>query len=148
MNLYLDTCCYSRPFDDQGQERIYLESEAVLSIVKRGRLGKDIIVGSDVLELEMSMIANVEKRDKITILYQIATTLVRFSSEIEKRAKAISEKSSIRSFDALHIACAEYGEVDYMLTTDDKLKKAADKQKLSIEVVNPLTYMAEVMKSE
>lgn len=27
MIIYLDNCCYNRPFDDQTQERIHLESE-------------------------------------------------------------------------------------------------------------------------
>lgn len=26
MTVYLDNCCYNRPFDDQTQERIHLES--------------------------------------------------------------------------------------------------------------------------
>ena len=25
MKLYLDNCCYCRPFDDQSQERIFLQ---------------------------------------------------------------------------------------------------------------------------
>lgn len=33
--IYLDTCCLNRPFDDQTQERIRLESEAVLAILSR-----------------------------------------------------------------------------------------------------------------
>ena len=28
MIVYLDNCCYNRPFDDQTQERVHLESEA------------------------------------------------------------------------------------------------------------------------
>ncbi len=38
MRIYLDNCCYNRPFDDQTQERIHLESEAILTILKRGQL--------------------------------------------------------------------------------------------------------------
>lgn len=34
MKLYLVNCCYNRPFDDQTQDRIHLESEAVLAILK------------------------------------------------------------------------------------------------------------------
>ncbi len=29
MKIYLDNCCYNRPFDDQTQERIHLESEVL-----------------------------------------------------------------------------------------------------------------------
>ena len=32
MKIYLDNCCFNRPFDDQTQERIHLESEAILMI--------------------------------------------------------------------------------------------------------------------
>jgi len=48
MKLYLDTCCYNRPFDDQAQERIHIESEAVLIIIERVRQKVDTIIGSDV----------------------------------------------------------------------------------------------------
>lgn len=32
MRVYLDNCCYNRPFDDQGQVRIRLETEAKLRV--------------------------------------------------------------------------------------------------------------------
>jgi hypothetical protein len=38
MKIYLDNCCYNRPFDDQTQERIHLESEAILTVLQRGNL--------------------------------------------------------------------------------------------------------------
>lgn len=34
MRIYLDVCCLNRPFDDQTQDRIHLEAEAVLTILK------------------------------------------------------------------------------------------------------------------
>ncbi len=47
--IYLDTCCLNRPFDDQTQERICLESEAVLAILSRIEKGEWEWIGSDVL---------------------------------------------------------------------------------------------------
>lgn len=32
MRVYLDNCCYNRPFDDQNQLRIRIEAEAKLGI--------------------------------------------------------------------------------------------------------------------
>jgi hypothetical protein len=49
MKIYLDTCCLSRPFDDQTQERIKLESEAVLVVLARFERGDWEWFGSDVL---------------------------------------------------------------------------------------------------
>jgi len=33
MKIYLDACCLNRPFDEQSQERIRMEAEAVLIIL-------------------------------------------------------------------------------------------------------------------
>ena len=33
--IYLDVCCLNRPFDDQRQDHIRLEAEAVLLILGR-----------------------------------------------------------------------------------------------------------------
>jgi len=32
MKIYLDNCCYNRPFDDQTQMRVFLESQAKIYI--------------------------------------------------------------------------------------------------------------------
>lgn len=34
MTVYLDNCCYNRPFDDRSNIRNYLEREAVLLIMQ------------------------------------------------------------------------------------------------------------------
>jgi len=31
MKYYFDNCCFNRPYDDQTQERIHLESESILA---------------------------------------------------------------------------------------------------------------------
>lgn len=40
MTIYLDTCAIQRPFDDQTQLRIALESEAVLALIEHVENGK------------------------------------------------------------------------------------------------------------
>ena len=37
MRIYLDNCCYNRPFDDQSQLKVLLESLAKLSIQQKMR---------------------------------------------------------------------------------------------------------------
>lgn len=51
--------------------------------------------------------------------------------------------SNISLMDSLHMAAAEAAQTDAMLTTDDKLEKAASKIDLKIAVVNPLKFMLE-----
>ena len=53
MRVYLDNCCYNRPFDEQDQLRIRLETEAKLAIQRQMRLGILEYVWSDMLANEV-----------------------------------------------------------------------------------------------
>ena len=46
MKIYLDNCCFNRPFDDQSQLRILLEAEAKLRIQENIRSGTFELVWS------------------------------------------------------------------------------------------------------
>jgi len=50
--LYLDNCSFNRPFDDQSQIRIHLETEAKLAIQKKIMDGEFEIVWSYILDYE------------------------------------------------------------------------------------------------
>ena len=39
MRVYLDNCCYNRPFDDQAQVKVLLETIAKLDIQQKMRDG-------------------------------------------------------------------------------------------------------------
>jgi hypothetical protein len=52
MRVYLDNCCFNRPFDDQSQARIRLEAEAKLEIQQRIASGAIELAWSYVLEHE------------------------------------------------------------------------------------------------
>ncbi len=50
--IYLDNCCFNRPFDDQSQIRIKLEAEAKLYIQEKIRQNALELVWSYILDLE------------------------------------------------------------------------------------------------
>jgi len=50
MKIYLDVCCLNRPFDDSTQDRIRLESEAILTILERCLQGNWSLVISEITE--------------------------------------------------------------------------------------------------
>ena len=50
--LYLDNCCFNRPFDNQEQVKIRLETEAKLFIQQEILAGKYELVWSYILEYE------------------------------------------------------------------------------------------------
>jgi hypothetical protein len=70
MKLYLDNCCYNRPYDEQTQERIHLEGEIVLAIINKYRRNEHEIIGSSVLDIEIEQIGNIEKQEKVKHFYE------------------------------------------------------------------------------
>jgi len=140
-----DNCCYNRPFDDQTQERIHLESEAILTVLKMGQMKKVIIVGSEILELEINRMIDENKKRKVLDLYKVADMQIFYTDKIRKRSADIMSVSKIRTFDSLHIAAAEEANADVLLTTDDKFEKMAEKLDLKTRVVNPLRFVWEVI---
>lgn len=57
------------------------------------------------------------------------------------------KKLGLKTYDALHVACAEHAQVDILLTTDDRLVRAATRnaRKVNVPVKNPLTRLQEVL---
>lgn len=147
MRIYLDVCCLNRPFDDQRNERIRLESEAVLIILERC-INEWVMVGSEVVDYEISKIPDSERREKVEILASLAKEKVILDDDIIKRAKEI-ERFGIKAMDALHIACAEKAS-DVMLTTDDSLIKKVkeNRDKIKVRVMNPVKFVEEVLGIE
>lgn len=148
MKIYLDNCCYNRLFDDRSNIRNYLEREAVLIVLQKA-FDKEIeIVGSDILEIEMSKIKNDEKRNDVEGVYNaLAVDTISVTSQIEMRAVQIREKSNIKAFDSLHLASAEVG-ADILLTTDIKFLKGCQKIKSKITVKNPVEFIMEVFEND
>lgn len=50
--VYLDNCCYNRPFDDQGNLIVHLETQAKLAIQQMIKNNELELVWSDVLTYE------------------------------------------------------------------------------------------------
>lgn len=144
MKIYLDNCCYNRLFDDRSNIKNYLEREAILIVMQKAFDNELQIVGSDILQIEISKIGNEDKRNNVEGLYHaIVFNSVKATCEVGQRAVQISEASNIRSFDSLHLASAEIG-ADVLLTTDMKFLKNSQKINTKIAVKNPIEFVMEV----
>ena len=141
--IYMDTCCYNRPFDDQRQEKIKIESESVLLILNSCQTGKWELIGSGILDFEISKITDPMRKYKVNALYSLHQQKVKVDERIRKRAIEL-QSAGFAALDALHVACAESG-VDAMLTTDDERIKLASKSVLNVEVKNPCIWLMEVL---
>jgi len=148
IHIYLDACCLNRPFDDQTQARIRLEAEAVILILMRCEAGDWEWIGSEVLDWEIGQTPDPERRRRVGLLaVHIHRSVPVGPSEID-RAQEL-ETWGIAAYDALHLACAESGGADVLLTTDDKLlrRSAARASDLHVRVANPLTWLREVSET-
>jgi len=144
MRIYLDTCCFNRPYDLQNQASIVMEGEAILTIIgKCSENNNWFFFGSDVLEDEMDNIIDPIKKQKVLGLYSSTEEHIELNNDIIKRALNL-QSFGFGSYDALHLASAENAGADVFLTTDKKLINQAKKVGLSVDVSNPFVWLSEV----
>lgn len=140
MKIYLDNCCFNRPYDDQTQIRISLETQAKLYVQGLVREKKVELVTSYVLWYENSKNPYETKRTAIEEFIQKNSTEyidINRADLIKGKAEEIMN-TGIKMKDAYHVACAIYASCDYFLTTDDRLLKyGTDK----IHMLNPIDFL-------
>jgi len=142
MRIYIDNCCFNRPFDDQSQIRIRLESEAKLRIQDDILEGKFELVWSYILKAENSANPFEERKIPIRDWEQYSVINIKEKPVILERAKRLSQLG-VRSKDALHISCAVSAGCKYFLTTDDQiLNKGKFIEELA--VADPISFIREV----
>ena len=142
MRVYLDNCCFNRPFDDQRQTRVRLEAEAKLCIQEHIRSGTLDLAWSYILDFENAANPFEERRTTISGWRHYATIDVEETVSILQAANTLVG-FGLKAKDALHIACAIAGECAYFLTTDDIiLRRGEDVQ--NITVLDPTAFVREM----
>jgi len=138
--IYMDNCCFNRPYDDQAYETIRLETEAKLYIQDCIKNEKLEIVWSFMLDFENSMNPYEEQKDIIQEWKKNSLIYVAADESIRNSAKKIAESLDIKPKDALHLSCAMHAKCDYFLTTDKPFQKKALRLK-DISVLNPINFI-------
>jgi hypothetical protein len=72
--IYMDCCCLNRPGDDQTQDIIRIESDAIMAILFKCFYGTWKLIGSDVIEYEITKTPDIIKRNKTLNLYSPRST--------------------------------------------------------------------------
>lgn len=121
----MDNCCYNRPYDNQSQIRIHLETQAKLYI--QGLIKNDQIelVASYILEYENDK-NTLMQRKQLIANFMNANESYYVGSERDEAIAKIAEpiiQTGIKEKDAYHVACAILAKCDYFITTDDRLLK-------------------------
>ena len=143
--IYLDTCSVGRSLDNQEQDRIRRETEAVETIVDYFFTGELCWVTSEVLAIEIENNPNLKKREVMQDSFNFAHETVLVGTAEQFRGTEL-EVLGFKRFDALHIACAESGDADILLTTDDRMLRLAKRYQshLRVRVENPHTWLQEI----
>ena len=122
--IYLDMNIYNRPFDDQVQVRIRLETIAIFSVLQRIKEGEFSLLWSFMIDYENSLNPYNDVRQEIEMASALANETVVPDDFIIAKAREF-ETIGIRPRDAIHLACALKGEAEYFLTCDNKLLNLA-----------------------
>ena len=143
IRVYLDNCTYNRPYDDQSQIRISLETQAKLYIQRLIIDKKLDLVCSYMSVYENNENPNSGHRDSVQQFFYYASEFIDIDkADIIEKCAEILKKDTIKANDAIHLACAIEGKCDYFLTTDDGIIKKIHKQ--NIHICNPINFVSEV----
>lgn len=140
MLVYLDNCCFNRPFDDQSSLRIALESQAKLYIqamIVRG----DIQLATSYMSIYENGQNPFEDRRNATTNFVNTYSAIHISAEmastIQRKAESIM-RTGVKTKDAYHLACAFEAECTHFISTDDRLLKYKTPKLL---LMNPVDFI-------
>ncbi len=143
MKLYLDNCMFNRPFDDQSNIKILLESEAKLKIQENIRSGMYELIWSYILDYENNKNPFKERKEQIGKWKLYAKTDIEEDETVLNLANSIN-KLGLKKFDSLHISCAIKANANYFLTTDIGIIKKANLI-TDIEIKDPIDFIREIL---
>jgi predicted nucleic acid-binding protein len=137
--VYLDVCALCRPFDDQSQIRIRLETEAVQLILSHVRAGNLNLIVSPVHDAEIAAIDDLAERIHLQVmLQQIGLRVPLDLSEARQRAEILVQQG-LGPADAAHLACAEQVRADFV-TCDGRLIRQCRRVKPGIWFGTPIAF--------
>ena len=140
MKVYLDNCCYNRPYDDQNYLSISLETQAKLLIqlfITEKRLE---LASSFILDYENSCNPYMDRKIAIkNFLDEHVSDYVGSdkSEEVITKAKKVMT-TGVKMKDFCHIVCAEMMKCDYLLTTDKGMLKYKSN---AVKLLNPIGFI-------
>lgn len=144
----MDTCCYSRPFDNRAhyaQERVRQEITAIMDAVRMCGMSGSPVFGSVVVSAEIDDIGDYGKRERVRGFYgEVISEELKITDGVTVRAQELNALG-FGARDAYHAAFAEAVGAAYLLTTDDRFERAAARAALKTKVINPINFLGEYL---
>ncbi|GHV32018.1 hypothetical protein FACS18949_01800 [Clostridia bacterium] len=137
--VYLDNCCYNRPFDNQEQRSVQLETQAKLWIQDLIKDDKVALVVSFFSLFENNANKDADKAENISEFFENAAVYIDETC-IDKVCTLRDEimTTGIKHKDAIHLATAIVAKSDYFISTDKRVLKY---QSPRIKTINPIDFI-------
>jgi hypothetical protein len=133
-------CVYNRPFDDQSDLRVKLETVASQIIFEKIQRAMIELAWSFMLEFENELNPFTVRKSEIRLLSRLARHIIEPEPDIQVRAHDF-EKNGIKGKDAVHLACALIGGCSHFVTCDDRIIKRSAVLGLRMVVCNPVRFV-------
>lgn len=135
--LYLDVCCFKRPFDDQTHIVIRLETEAKLYIQNKIKEGLFDLVWSYMIDYENDFNPFPSNKESISRWRFLAIRRVKEDDAVVRSAREF-QSQGLKTKDSIHLACAVSAGCDFFITTD---KGIPNKSVAKIQAINPIDFV-------
>lgn len=122
IKIYMDNCCFNRPYDDQNILSIYLETQAKLVIQELVTDKKIDLIWSFILDFENGAHPDGAIKKEIAYWKTLSSKMIHKNESIIKIAKVFVKKG-LGKKDALHISSAIDGKADFFITVDKGIVK-------------------------
>jgi predicted nucleic acid-binding protein len=138
--IYFDVCTLCRPFDDQAEMRVRMETSAFLLIMDKIKEGEYTAVLSEVHLAELYAIKQLWLRTEALLIAQ------KFEKVEVSDVTPLRDKAEALYFDGFGVADAAhlaYAEViaDFFVSCDDRLIRKSLKQQLQLVVLSPVEFV-------
>jgi len=135
ISVYIDSSSWNRLYDDHAQDRIRKEARAVEDIISLIRDDQIRLIFSQALQEEMS-----RHPDIAYGAMHLAKEFISRTPEIDHRGVQLHNKG-MGLYDALHVASAEAGGADVLLTSDDRMIRKARSLGVHVRLENPVEWL-------
>ncbi|HQI41654.1 MAG TPA: hypothetical protein PK195_08820 [Ignavibacteriaceae bacterium] len=137
--LYFDVCTLCRPFDNQNNMRIRLETDAYYLILNNIQKKIYEMIISPMHFKEIESIEDIKEKIQIIHILDANGKEVRYNyNKAKERANELISKN-FGIADSVHLAFAEQSS-DYLITCDDKFLKRSQRIKTEVEVLSPIKF--------
>lgn len=137
--IYLDMCALGRPYDDQNQARIRMETSAIHLILNAVRAGGFEMIVSSVHDIELSADRNVNRQSHLKLLLEKLGSRFEVKGESARMRTLELRQQSLGIADAAHLALAEQSLAEFV-TVDDRLIKRYNRNQSRIWCGTPVAF--------